>query len=408
MVDNSNGESNATAGEAVASASKNTKNSAANKKRGKKKPKKQTSAAKSSAVGRSVSSQHSSRIKRPYPSLTLEDSLSVPQAIKEHNHGKPWDTAMVAKATLNVKPSANKFFYLAAASRDYGLTLGTRDTATIEITPLGEKIVFAKNDEERSQAQIEAFLSIDIFSKVYNFYSGSAHLPTDKEFLSNALTKEFSLPGEFHDEFVKLFRANCKFLDIENGLRRQPGRVKFADVEAAQTADIRVVGEPKGKFDRTAFIIMPFVEKGQSPRPPGYFQEVLKSLVTPAANAAGFAVETANQHGSDVIQSTIINKLLAANLVIADLTDHNPNVLFELGVRLAKELPVALVKAEGTGPIFDVDNMMRVRTYSANLWATTIEKDVPKLTDHFKAPYDNAATERTYMTILTGHAAHSG
>jgi len=47
-------------------------------------------------------------------------------------------------------------------------------------------------------------------------------------------------------------------------------------------------------------------------------------------------------------------------LVIADITDHNPNVLFELGIRIAKDLPVALIKAEGTGPIFDVDNMMRV------------------------------------------------
>jgi hypothetical protein len=35
------------------------------------------------------------------------------------------------------------------------------------------------------------------------------------------------------------------------------------------------------------------------------------------------------KQGSDVIQSTIINQLLKADLVIADLTDHNPNVLFE-------------------------------------------------------------------------------
>jgi hypothetical protein len=60
----------------------------------------------------------------------------------------------------------------------------------------------------------------------------------------------------------------------------------------------------------------------------------LKSLLTPAGTEAGFKVNTANKQGSDVIQSTIVNDLLEADLVIADLTDHNPNVLFELGLRM--------------------------------------------------------------------------
>jgi len=119
-------------------------------------------------------------------------------------------------------------------------------------------------------------------------------------------------------------------------------------------------------------------------------------------NAAGFAVETARKQGSDVIQSTIINQLLQADLVIADLTDHNPNVLFELGIRIAKDLPVALIKSEGTGPIFDVDNMMRVSPYNPNLWQTTLEKDIPRMTEHIKGAWDNRSTERTYLQILTG------
>lgn len=50
---------------------------------------------------------------------------------------------------------------------------------------------------------------------------------------------------------------------------------------------------------------------------------------------AGFTVETANRQGSGVIQSTIVNEFLEADLVIADLTEHNPNVLFELRRRMA-------------------------------------------------------------------------
>ena len=95
------------------------------------------------------------------------------------------------------------------------------------------------------------------------------------------------------------------------------------------------------------------------------------------------------------------------NLVIADLTDHNPNVLFELGIRIAKELPVALIKAYGTGKIFDVDYMMRVLDYSPNLWPTTVENDLPKLSKHIKAAWDNRTTGKNYMQILTNAVATS-
>jgi hypothetical protein len=48
------------------------------------------------------------------------------------------------------------------------------------------------------------------------------------------------------------------------------------------------------------------------------------------------------------MQATIVNQLLDADLVIADLTENNPNVLFELGLRLSEDRPVALIRAKGT------------------------------------------------------------
>lgn len=132
----------------------------------------------------------------------------------------------------------------------------------------------------------------------------------------------------------------------------------------------------------------------------GFFQEVLRSLITLAASSAGFTVRTANRQGSDLIQSTILKELVEADLVVADLTEHNPNVLFELGVRIAKEKPVALVKAVGTGRIFDVDNMLRVYEYQPHLWRTTLEKDLPALAEHLRATWDNRITDPNYMKIL--------
>lgn len=323
----------------------------AKKATGKKKSKRQnrgssTPKKKSPAKKPSKTKARSTKAARPYPPWTLEEAVVIPQAIRDKNNGNPWQTDDVA-AACQLARMANPFFYLAAASRDYGLTIGSRDTDKISLSELGRSIVFAGDDETRKAKLREAFFGIDFFEKVFAHYGGSK-LP-EKTFLSNVLLSEFKLDPSLHDEFAKTFKANCKFLGIEKGLGKDEIPKRKDEVE--HPSEIRVVGEAKGKFDRSAFVIMPFTEKGDKPRPSGFFGEVLNSLITPAANQAGFSVETAEQDGSDVIQSTIINRLLNADLVVADLTDHNPNVLFELGIRIMKKLPVALIKAEGTGRI---------------------------------------------------------
>lgn len=340
------------------------------------------------------------KAQRPYPQRSIEEALIIPQKIKENNAGNPWKSEDVAVA-CGTSLKSNKFFYLAAAARDYGVTVGSRDTEKIEISDLGHSIVFAGDEQSQKKHRVEALFNIDIFARVFKHYGGSNSFPKRQQFLSNTLVAEFALPPELHDEFVDIFKRNCEFVGIANGLE---AGAEIKSREQAEGTDFIVVGQPKGKFDRTAFVIMPFSEKGRESRPKGFFEEVLNALITPAGNGAGFAIETADQRGTDVIQSTIINKLFSADLVIADLTDHNPNVLFELGIRIAKKLPVALVKASGTGPIFDVDYMMRVAKYNPNLWKTTLIDDLPKLTDHIKATWDNRTTYRNYIEILVPEA----
>ena len=183
-------------------------------------------------------------------------------------------------------------------------------------------------------------------------------------------------------------------------LGMQNETIKFAATVSPDTeSHVVTLAEPEGDSDREMFVIMPFRER-ETGTPAGFFDEVLKSLITPAGRKAGFKVTTANRQGSDVIQSTIINSLLNADLVLADLTEHNPNVLFELGMRMAHDKPVALIRASGTGPIFDVDNMLRVYDYSPSLWATTVERDLPKMVSHIEATWENRGSERTYMKLL--------
>jgi hypothetical protein len=65
------------------------------------------------------------------------------------------------------------------------------------------------------------------------------------------------------------------------------------------------LAEAGGASQLTAFVIMPFVEREQKQHSPGFFLEVLRSLITPAAKES-FTVRTANRQGSDLIQSRMV------------------------------------------------------------------------------------------------------
>jgi hypothetical protein len=337
----------------------------------------------------SAKNKKPSKQQRPYPHVSFEKALQVAAKIKQFNGGNPWPPAEVAKA-INMGPKSPGFFYVTTASRDFGITTGTRDTPLIELTQLGREIVYPPNPTSEAAKKKTAFLNVKLFADVLKHYKGEP-LPT-MQYLGNTLLTEFKLAEEHHEEFARVFRDNCKYLGITKG-----------DVAEGPTQDSGgtvVVGETKSTKLK-AFVIMPFVERNES-RAEGFFKEVLDSLIIPAGLKAGFNVETAMRQGSDVIQSTIINEILAADLVIADLTDHNPNVLFELGLRMGAEekKPIALIKAKGTGRLFDIDNMLRVWEYRPELWKSTIEADTEALTQHIEGAWTERDKVRPYLAIL--------
>ena len=332
---------------------------------------------------------------RSFPAESLEAAIQVPRVIKDFNGGNPWPPAEVAKA-LEIAPRGNKCWYLTASAQHYGLTVGTRDTELVELAPIGRSFVYAPSLAVERQSVEAAFFNVDVFKKVYDYYGGN-NLP-ELRFLQNTLESEFKIPREYHADFHRLFRENCAFLDkfpsgeAVSHRAQESGAVREGSV---------TLGEPTAKTSLVAFVVMPFSEKSDR-YPKGFYGEVLTNLITPAGVEAGFKVETARKSGSDIIQSTIINDLLDADLVIADLSDHNPNVLFELGVRMAHDKPIALIRAEGTAAIFDVDNMLRVLDYNPNLWKSTLEIDLPKLTTHIQAVWESRESTNTYMKILRG------
>ncbi|OOF85176.1 hypothetical protein [Rodentibacter ratti] len=60
---------------------------------------------------------------------------------------------------------------------------------------------------------------------------------------------------------------------------------------------------------------------------------------------------------ADIIQATIIQNLFESDVVICDMTLHNPNVFFELGLRIAFRKPCIVIQEEGRNSPFDVSSI---------------------------------------------------
>ena len=341
--------------------------------------------------------KRSGRLVRPYPQLPLEKALQVAGAIKAVNGGNPLEPKQIADF-CNIAPKSPTLVYLLSASSRFGLTSGSAQSEKVTLTDFGRQLIYAGTSDQEAALKKQAFLSVDIFRRVVEHYKGS-QLP-EMKYLGNTLQNEFGLVTELHEEFSNLFRENCKYVGITtvSASDLSQGNGKAAQENQASPHTV-VLGEPKEKKGGTCFVIMPFSERsGKYAK--GFFTEVLNSLIIPAATDAGFEVRTANRQGTEIIHATIVNEILNADLAICDLTEHNPNVLFELGMRLAHEKPVALIHAEGTERVFDVDNVLRVLSYNPNLWRTTLEKDLPNLKSHIQATWEGRSGNETYLSIL--------
>jgi hypothetical protein len=93
-------------------------------------------------------------------------------------------------------------------------------------------------------------------------------------------------------------------------------------------------------MDMTCFVIGPIGDKGSDVR--RHADWVLDGIINPALKAAGLpeGVRADRITIPGMIDSQVINDVLDAELVIADLTFKNPNVFYELGLRHREEKPI--------------------------------------------------------------------
>ena len=114
---------------------------------------------------------------------------------------------------------------------------------------------------------------------------------------------------------------------------------------------------------------------------PDHFSHVLELLFEPAIEKAGYEPVRPKAQGADLIHATIVRNLEKADLVLCDISSHNPNVFFELGIRTALDRPVCLVRDTTTEIPFDT-GVLNFHEYDHQLSAWTLEAEVQGLTEH--------------------------
>lgn len=125
------------------------------------------------------------------------------------------------------------------------------------------------------------------------------------------------------------------------------------------------VKELKDSKNKYCFVIMPISEPED--RNHGHFRRVYEDIFKPACEKAGYqSVRADDVHKTNFIQLDIIQKLIESPMAICDLSTRNPNVLYELGMRQAFDMPTVLVQELNTPQIFDI-NVLRYTEYNQNL-----------------------------------------
>jgi hypothetical protein len=322
----------------------------------------------------------------PFPRSTIETALVLPEAIQEHAAGQ-----RIRRLTLFEKmeksPESSGSRMMITNSNRYGLTTGSYAAEFIELTALGQRASSPETTAaDRRRAQFEAgILGIEPFNALYEAYKGK-RLPSP-EVMRDALA-EVGVAEAHRKECVDLFLENAKYLAL---LRTVAGAQRLAPIEQvlessplmdpadtpnqeAQPRVARRLERQRRSYKNVCFVIAPIGEEGTEPRK--HSDMVLESLLERALEGQDLEVVRADKiTDPGMISGQVIEHLLHARLVVADLSFHNPNVFYELAIRHMTGLPtVHLIRRSDTVP-FDLKDFRTIHIDTSDKYELVAKLD---------------------------------
>ena len=140
---------------------------------------------------------------------------------------------------------------------------------------------------------------------------------------------------------------------------------------------------------------------------PGYtadhWKEVKNIIIQATEQITEYNFKTeivSNSDGEiDVIHKRIVQNLYNADIVVCDISGRNPNVLFELGMRLTFDKPTILIKDDETQYIFDTGVIEHIN-YPKDLRYSQVVEFKKELAKRIQLTYEKYTNDTSYSTFL--------
>lgn len=331
------------------------------------------------------SSRRRSRTQRTFPASSFMEALPLALAIQLHAAGQ-----RVRRLTLfehmDRSAESGSSRQLITNSGQYGLTTGSYAAEFLELTPDGD---LASRDDASASAQLAARLKLAIeqvepFNRLYQQFSNN-RLPAPSV-LRDFVVEHQLAPADHVDECVETFLANSRDLGLittyagaermltfemmlEQAPAGVPGERKEGDPDPALAPELVVPpAEPRSPtavvaqamdLSDVCFVVSPIGASETEQRK--HADLIFGSLLEPALSELGLRLIRADRISKPgLITAQVIDHLVRATLVIADLSFGNPNVFYELALRHATRRPVVqIVRASDPLP-FDVGQFRTV------------------------------------------------
>lgn len=112
-----------------------------------------------------------------------------------------------------------------------------------------------------------------------------------------------------------------------------------------------LAGQQEAKQPLICGIIMPI--SGDDEYSTSHWKEV-RSIINRAIERVNFVGKLVSESDDvTIIQKSIIENIYKYEIAVCDVSNKNPNVMFELGMRLAFDMPVVIIKDDFTDYSFD-------------------------------------------------------
>lgn len=124
------------------------------------------------------------------------------------------------------------------------------------------------------------------------------------------------------------------------------------------------------------------------------------TIVSQSIDKSGFIANlVSNSDDVGVIQKRIIQNLYDNPIVVCDVSGKNPNVMFELGLRLAFDKPTIIIKDDKTQYSFDTSPIEHIE-YPRDLRFSKIVDFKEKLTEKIIQTYKKSLSDENFSTFL--------